>query len=36
MNIAKDDDEEYFRNFIRLKMEQSILKNSKCKIPWSL
>ncbi|CAD8075305.1 unnamed protein product [Paramecium primaurelia] len=36
MNSAKNDDEEYFRNFIRLKMEQSILKNSKCKIPWSL
>ncbi|CAD8080286.1 unnamed protein product [Paramecium sonneborni] len=33
---AKNDDEEYFRNFIRLKMEQLIVKNSKCKIPWSL
>ncbi|CAD8061800.1 unnamed protein product [Paramecium primaurelia] len=36
MYSAKNDDEEYFRNFIRLKMEQSIVKNSKCKIPWSL
>ncbi|CAK70004.1 unnamed protein product (macronuclear) [Paramecium tetraurelia] len=35
MYSAKNDDEEYFRNYIRLKMEQSIVKNSKCKIPWS-
>ncbi|CAD8081699.1 unnamed protein product [Paramecium sonneborni] len=35
VNCAKNNDEEYFRNFIRLKMEQSIVKNSKCKIPWS-
>ena len=34
LRCVKSDDE-YFRNFVRLKMEELVLNNSKCKIPWS-